>query len=167
MKYISSIIIGLSVLLLTPTAYASSCARSDRSFVQLAKQSPLTIRGKVVKYQWSKDDREQKGIPTAMIVEVKEVFKGVTKQAKLTVRGDNGMQTRPYVTQFPIGTEWVLALSKDYWTQKGELAISICGEYWLQVKGNNVVGKVTDGRIKAKPQVISFPNLRKLLKAAS
>ena len=166
MKYISSLIIGFSVLLLTPIAYASSCSKSDRSFVQLAKQSPLAFRGKIIKYQWAKDDREQKETPRAMIVEVKEVFKGVTKLAKVTVWGDNGMQTRPYVTQFPIGTEWVLALSKDHWTQKGELAISVCGEYWLQVKGNNVVGKVTDGRIKAKPQVISLPNLRKLLKAA-
>lgn len=166
MKYISSIFIGLSILLLTPTAYASSCIGIERSFVQLAKQSPLTIRGKVIKYQWSIGDREQKGIPRAMIVEVKEVLGGVTKLAKVTVWGDNGMQTRPYVTQFPIGTEWVLALSKDSWTQKGELAISICGEYWLQVKGNNVVGKVTDGRTKAKPQVVSLPNLRKLLQAA-
>ncbi len=166
MKYISSIIIGLSVFLLTPTAYASSCLKSDRSFVQSAKQSQLAVRGKVIKYQWSKDDREQKGRLRAMIVEVKEVLKGVTKLAKVTVWGDNGMQTRPYVTQFPIGTEWVLALSKDRWTQKGELAISVCGEYWLQVKGNNVVGKVTDGKIKAKLQVISLPNLRKLLKAA-
>ncbi|PSB35127.1 hypothetical protein [Chlorogloea sp. CCALA 695] len=166
MKHIPSIIIGLSTLFLTPTAYASSCSKSDLSFVQLAKRSQLAIRGKVIKYHWSKNDQEQKGRPRAMIVEVKEVYKGVTKLAKVTVWGDNGMQTRPYVTQFPIGTEWVLALSKDYWTQKGELAISGCGEYWLQVKGNNVVGKVTDGRIKAKPQVVSLPNLRKLLKAA-
>jgi hypothetical protein len=166
MKYLPSIIVGFSILLFTPTAYASRCARSDRSFVQSAKQSQLVIRGKVIQYHWSKDDPERKGRPRAMIVEVKEVYKGVTKLAKVTVWGDNGMQTRPYVTQFPIGTEWILALSKDYWTQKGELAISVCGEYWLQVKGNNVVGKVTDGRIKAKPQVISLPNLRKLLKAA-
>ena len=166
MKYIPSIIIGFSILFLTPTAYACSCAKSDKSFVQLAKQSPLVIRGKVIKYHRSKDDREQRGKPQAMIVEVKEVYKGATKLAKVTVWGDNGMQCRPYVTQFPIGTEWVLALSKDYWTQKGELAISGCGEYWLQVKGNNVVGKVTNGRIKAKPQVVSLPNLRKLIKAA-
>lgn len=165
MKYIPSIIIG-SILFLTPTAYACSCANSGKSFVQLTKNSQSVVRGKVIQYHWSKNDREQRGKPQAMIVEVKEVYKGATKLAKVTVWGDNGIQCRPYVTQFPIGTEWVLALSKDYWTQKGELAISVCGEYWLQVKGNNVVGKVTDGRIKAKPQVISLPNLRKLLKAA-
>jgi hypothetical protein len=71
------------------------------------------------------------------------------------------------VTQFPIGTEWVLALSKDSWTKKGELAISGCGEYWLQVKGSNVMGKVKDGSSKAKMNVMSLPDFRKLLKSST
>ncbi|MEH2051386.1 hypothetical protein [Nostoc sp.] len=77
------------------------------------------------------------------------------------------MQCRPYVTQFPIGTDWVLALSKDLRTEKRELAISGCGEYWLRVDGSNVVGKVTDGSSKAKPEIISLPDFRKLLKPAT
>jgi hypothetical protein len=60
-----------------------------------------------------------------------------------------------------------LALSKDSETQKRELAVSGCGEYWLRVKGSNVIGKVTDGNSKAKPKVISFPEFRKFLKAAT
>lgn len=167
MKYISSIIISASILLLPPSVYACSCANNDSSFVRLAKRSELVIRGKVIAYQWHKDDKERKIRPLAMTVEVKEVYKGATKLGKVTVWGDNGIQCRPYVTQFPIGTDWVLALSKDSWTKKGELAISVCGEYWLQVKGSNVVGKVTDGSSKAKPKVINLPNLRKLLKAAT
>lgn len=167
MKYISSIIIGFSILFLTPNAYACSCASSELSFVQLAKRSQLAVRGKVIEYHWSKDDKERKRTPVAMTVEVKEVYKGATKLGKVIVWGDNGIQCRPYVTQFPIGTEWVLALSKDVWTKKSEVAISSCGEYWLQVKGSNVVGKVTDGSSQAKPKVISLPNLPKLIKAAT
>lgn len=166
MKHIPSIIIGFSILFLTPNAYACSCASSDRSFVQLAKRSQLAVRGKVIEYHWSQDDKERKRMPVAMTVEVKEVYKGATKLGKVIVWGDNGIQCRPYVTQFPLGTEWVLALSKDFWTKRGEVAISSCGEYWLQVKDSNVV-EVTDGSSHAKPKVISLPNLRKLIKAAT
>jgi hypothetical protein len=167
MKYISSIFIGFSILFLTPTVYACSCARSDSSFVQLSKRSELVIRGKVIGYQWHKNDKERKSRPRAMTVEIKEVYKGTTKLGKVTVWGDDGMQCRPYVTQFSIGTDWILALSKDSWTKKGELAISGCGEYWLQVKDSHVMGKVTDGSSKAKPKVISLPDFRKLLKAST
>jgi hypothetical protein len=166
MKYIPSIMIGLSIVLFTPTAYACSCLSRDRSFVQLSNRSDLVIRGKVMEYRWHKNDPARQGRPLAMTVEVKEVYKGGTKLGKVTVWGDNGMQCRPYVTQFPIGTEWILALSKDSWTEKGALAISVCGEHWLQVKGNNVVGKVTNGSANAKLNVMSFPDFRKLLKTA-
>ncbi len=167
MKYLPSIIIGFSTLLLTLPAYACSCAPSKSSFVQLTQRSELVMRGKVVEYYWNKGDTEHKTTPLAMMVEVKEVYKGATKLSKITVWGDNGAQCRPYVTQFPIGTEWVLALSKDNETKEGELAISVCGKYWLQVKGSHVVGKIRDGSSSAKPEVISLPNFRKLLRAAA
>ncbi|MCY7324453.1 MAG: hypothetical protein LH660_22305 [Phormidesmis sp. CAN_BIN36] len=165
MKHIPAIMIGFSILLPTPSAYACSCVDDGSSFVQKAKQSELVVRGKVIEYQWHKDDKERKEVPLAMTVEVKEVYKGATKLRKVVVWGDNGMMCRPYITQFPIETEWVLALSKDAWTGKGKLAISGCGEHWLQVKGSNATGKVTDGSSKAKPQVVSFSHLRNLLKA--
>ena len=167
MKYIPSIIISFSTLLLTLPAYACSCAFSERSFIQLTQRSELVIRGKVLDYNWNKGDTEHKIRPNAMIVEVKEVYKGAIKPVQLIVWGDNGMQCRPYVTQFPVGTEWILSLSKDSWAKTRELAISGCGEYWLQVKDGDVVGKVRDGRFKAKPEVMSLPNFRKLLRAAS
>lgn len=167
MKYTSTIIISFSLLLLTPSAYGCSCVSSKSSFVQLTKRSELVIRGRVIEYLWHKDDREKKRTPPAMTVEVKEVYKGAAKLGKIVVWGDNGMQCRPYVTKFPVKTEWVFALSKDPSTAKGKLAISVCGEYWLQVKGNNVVGKITDGSPKAKPKVVSLPDFHKLLKAST
>jgi hypothetical protein len=78
-----------------------------------------------------------------MLFEVTEIFKGTVKSRKLFVQGDNGMQCRGYITQFPVGTEWILALAPDRDTKKGELAISSCGECGLAVKGNQVVGRVT------------------------
>jgi len=166
MKYLSSIIIvGISIFLLTPSAHACSCS-GRRSFVESAEESELVVRGKVISYQWQKDVDQQKARPLAMTVEVEEVYKGKTKLGKITVWGDNGNQCRPYVTRFPIGTDWVLALSNDSEDSQEELAISVCGEHWLQVQGRNVIGKVTDGSSQAKPQVISLLELRKLLKVA-
>jgi hypothetical protein len=164
MKYLPAIILGFSVLWVAPSAYACSCANNNRSFIQNAKRSELVMRGKVLEYRWRNNDQPEARRPTAMIVEVKEVYRGVATSKNMTVWGDNGIICRPYVNQFPVGTEWVLALSKDAWTEKGELAISVCGEYWLKVNGSNVAGKVTDGSSKAKAQVMSLPNFRKLLK---
>jgi hypothetical protein len=166
MKYIPAIIISFSILLSPLPTYACSCVDNGSSFVQKAKRAKLVIRGKVTKYHWHKDDREHNGTPLAMTVGVKEVYRGATKLSNIVVWGDNGILCRPYVTQFPIGTEWVLALSEDSWTSKGELAVSVCGEYWLSVKGNNVMGRVTNGSLKAKSQVMSLSNLSKLLKTS-
>ncbi len=185
MKPIFAILIGLSVLLLAPSARGCSCVSNGKSLVQLAKKSQLVIRGKVLEYNWYKsnlqgqrykDEQERKGTPLSMTVEVEEVYKGKIKSRKVVVWGDNGMICRPYVTQFPIGTEWVFALSPDSWTKKGELAISVCGEYLLQVQNNRVLmgqervrdsimDPVIGGTAKAKPEVVSLPELRKRLKA--
>jgi hypothetical protein len=166
MNYIRSIIIGFSACLLTLPADACSCVFSKSSFVRLAKRSEIVFRGKVIEYYWDKRDTKHKRAPLAMAVEVKEVYRGATKSGKLTVWGDNGMQCRPYVTQFPIETEWVFALSKDRFSENRELAVSGCGAYWLQVKGSNVVGKVRNDRFNAKPEAIGLPDFRKLLRAA-
>jgi hypothetical protein len=185
MKYISAILIGLSVLLLAPSAHACSCGSDGSSLVQLAKKSQLVIRGKVLNYNWYqydlqgqryKDEQKREGRPLSMTVEVQEIYKGKPKSRQVVVWGDNGMMCRPYVTQFPIGTEWVFALSPDSRSQKGEIAISVCGEYALQVQDNRVLmgrrrenqgimDPVIGGNAKPKPQVVSLPELRKQLKA--
>jgi hypothetical protein len=137
----------------------------------MAKRSELVARAKVIEYRWHPNDTARKYRPLAMILEIKEIYKGVVRSAKITVWGDNGMQCRPYVMQFPIGTEWVFALSKDSErATKGEWVISVCGEYWLAVKGGNVTGKITDGNSNSKdseaqPKAMSLLNLRKILKA--
>jgi hypothetical protein len=39
------------------------------------------------------------------------VLKGAEKRQTIAVRGDTGALCRPYVSLFPPGTRWVLALS--------------------------------------------------------
>ncbi len=174
----------MSILLLAPSARSCSCISDGSSLVQLAKKSTLVMRGKVLEYNWYSYNplgeqyqvEPTQQIPLSMTVEVQENYKGKARSRKLVVWGDNGTICRPYVTQFPIGSEWVFALSPDSWTKKGELAVSVCGEYSLQVRDNRVLmgrkrvnqgimDPVIGGIGKAKPQIVSLPELRKRLKA--
>lgn len=155
-----------AILFFGQPAHACSCAFSNESFVQLAQESQLVIRGKVLAYNWPAFDLAKQGRPISMTVEVKEVFKGSVRLSQITVWGDNGIQCRPYVTQFPIGTEWIWALSSGP-SERSELSISICGEYSLSVQGNQVKGRIINGNETAKPQILSIPELRQRLKPRS
>ncbi len=153
-------LVSAPIVLFAPAAIACSCAGSD-PFVKTAARSDLVVRGKILEYQ-PDQTVETPSRPLAMVVEVNEVLKGKSQSKRLTVLGDNGMICRRYVSEFPIGTEWVLAVSPDMWSKKSELAISSCGEYALPVTGSTVKGRVT---LKAKAaESVTLTNLRKLLK---
>ncbi len=160
-KFISGLVFGFAVLLLAPTAQACSCA--NLTFMPTAKRSDSVIRAKVLEYRWDQPDRKQ--MPVAMIVEVKEVYKGTIKSRQVKVLGDNGITCRPFVVKFPIGTEWVFAVSEiSYGVGKKELALSNCAES-LAVKGDRATGNVNGVGANPKPQVVRLSDLRKLLKA--
>jgi hypothetical protein len=159
--------IGVNSLYVQPVC-ACSCT-GNRSFVTAAKSSSLVVRGKVLTY-WSQG-KPAKATPDqlpprTMLFEVTEIFKGTVKSRKLFVQGSDGLQCRHYVTQFPVGTEWILALAPDGGTKKGELAISGCGEFGLAVKGDQVVGRVTVDDSQVKPVTMSLSNFHKLLKSS-
>jgi hypothetical protein len=141
-----------------PAAMACSCV-GTAPFVKTASVSALVVRGKVLEYQWHPADTQHQR-PMSMVVEVQDVLKGASPSKRISIWGDNGMICRRYVSEFPIGTEWVMAVSPDQWSQKGELAISSCGEYALPVQGNQVQGKIA-GKV---PERVTLPKLRALLK---
>jgi hypothetical protein len=149
-----------AALYFAPAAMACNCAVND-TFGTVAPRSQLIVRGKVLNYQWDQADK-QHDRPMAMQVEVQEVLNGVNASKQVTIAGDNGMICRRYVSEFPVGTEWVWAVSPDTWSKNGELAISSCGEYALAVKDDKVQGRISP---KAKvAESMTLTNLRKLLK---
>jgi hypothetical protein len=97
----------------------------------------------------------------SMDVQVIEVIKGTEDRKTIRIWGDNGALCRPYVTYFPIGTTWVLAISalptktvgeqlklgaeEGFISSPGnkEYAISVCGEFWLKVRHEEAVGRIT------------------------
>ncbi len=155
-----------AILGLAPAAHACSCARIDTPFVQTVPDAAVVIRGKVLAYQGDQSDVALKrpGSIHWMTVEVQEVLKGQVRSQNLTVWGDNGMICRRYVSEFPLNSEWVFALSPDTWSEKGELAISSCGQYALPVQGNTVKGRITQSANQAESA--GLPTLRQLVKTA-
>jgi hypothetical protein len=92
----------------------------------------------------------------SMDVRVIEVLKGTEEGRTIRIWGDTGALCRPYVSHFPVGTTWLFAVQKttgeqdsSLWgrlfppTHKSDYAISICGDFWLEVRDGRAVGRVT------------------------
>ena len=75
-----------------------------------------------------------------MDVTVVEVLRGAERRSVVTVLGGDGATCRPPVTGFPPGTRWVLALTR---AGAREYALSYCGEFWLEVRADRAVGRIT------------------------
>jgi hypothetical protein len=120
-------VIGLSA----QRAEACSCMPlSFEFFDTVAKHkqsdfSPLTIvTGKVLSYYGT----TPAGAPAGMEFEVSYLLEGNLTRKVIKVEGDNGMLCRPYITNFPLGTTWALAVNSL--DGGGEnFYISVCGKY--------------------------------------
>ena len=142
-----------AALLVTPAlpngAAACSCLWGG-PFSKVALHKEVIVLGEVVSYY-----------KNSMDVQVIEVIKGKEKRGTIRIWGDNGALCRPYVSLFPIGTTWLLALSAlptktvgeqlKLGSEEGfisspdnkEYDISVCGEFWLKVRREEAVGRIT------------------------
>jgi hypothetical protein len=118
----------LAVLLLPGVAHACTCNWAG-PFTKVALGTDLVVLAEVRSH-----DRQR------MDVAVVDVLKGVERRRAVRVLGGDDASCRPPVTGFPPGTRWVLALKRmggcDY-------ALSVCGEFWLEVRGDRAVGRIT------------------------
>jgi len=62
----------------------------------------------------------------------------------IRVWGDDGALCRPYVSAFPRGTRWIFALKRLREPAAQDYAISICGDFWLEVRGDVAVGRIIE-----------------------
>lgn len=136
--------------LYTITSHACSCGVIDNSFKKAFynEQTDLVIYGKVLsypdmrkvypdvvkKYPWLYQPPKDGRPPEYMEVEVISVLKGTTTKTILYIRGDDGSQCMRYVTNFPVGTEWIFAFQY--------MSIPSCGQYALKVEGSMVSGLI-------------------------
>lgn len=123
-------LLALLVTLLAPgVALACSCMWSG-PFTKVALGTDLVVLAEVRSYHRH-----------SMDVAVVEVLKGGEDRREIRVWGDSGALCRPYVTAFPRGTRWIFALKREPGTR--DYIISVCGEYWLEVRGDQAVGRIT------------------------
>jgi hypothetical protein len=131
-------LLALLVTLLAPgMALACSCMWSG-PFTKVALGTELVVLGEVRSYYRH-----------SMDVAIIEVLKGGEDRREIRVWGDNGALCRPYVAAFPRGTRWIFALKREPGTR--DYIISVCGEYWLEVRGDQAVGRIAvadHGRVK-------------------
>lgn len=137
----------LANLSLPSLASACSCTWGG-PFSRVALGKELIVLGEVLDHY-----------KNSMEVKVIEVIKGTEERRTFRIWGDNGALCRPYVSSFPIGTRWLLAIfalpektgeqpaayREGFSSRPGkrEYAISVCGDFWLEVRGERAVGRVT------------------------
>ena len=143
------------VTLLVGTAVpASACScRWEGPFLQMAPRAPLIIRAKILAHPPAPEKT-----PQPMDVQVAEVLHGDIVPGVIRVWLDNGALCRPSVSQFPVDTEWVIALNGPGSKVQPEerYAISVCGQYWVQVKGDQVIGNLDDAGNQNAQQAIGW-----------
>jgi hypothetical protein len=148
-------VVALLVAFVPSPGEACSCLWAG-PFLSVAPRVESIVRARVVGYSGN-----------AMDVEVLEVLKGAERPGRMRIRGDNGIQCRPYVTQFPRGTEWIFAIDRNTEEQeRGGFAISACGEYWARVEGDTVIGQLSRTRRSAAdvPERMSLSEVRARLR---
>jgi hypothetical protein len=101
-------------------------------FTKVALATDLVVLADVRSY-------ERHGMDVAVI----EVLKGEEVRRTIRVWGDDGALCRPYVATFPRGTRWILALERERETGSSDYAISGCGAFWLSVRSDQAVGRVS------------------------
>jgi hypothetical protein len=121
----------LAIALVPGVALACTCAWVG-PFTKMALGTDLVVLGEVRAY-----DRH------GMDVTVFEVLRGRDPRRTIRVWGDTGALCRPYVTSFPIGTRWIFAVRRSRTPSESGYAISFCGEHWLEVRGDQAVGRIT------------------------
>ncbi len=131
MSILWTVVIGFLVALLGAPGVALACSCMWAGpFTKVALGTDLVVLADVQSYY-------RHGMDLAVV----EVLKGAEDRPWIRVWGDTGALCRPYVTGFPRGTRWIFALKREPGTR--DYVISVCGEYWLEARGDQAVGRIT------------------------
>ena len=127
------ILVLIVVMGLPSAAQACSCAWQG-PFLAVSQQAPLVVRGKIIRHNHDKTP--------SMDLLVLEVLKGAMLDSGLRIQTGDGMHCRPVADNFPVGSEWILALNGPGSKPGNSIAISHCGDYWLKVENGQVSGNI-------------------------
>lgn len=135
------LLIGLCVALFPFSVGACSCAWSG-PFLKISKDAPLIIHGRIL--------RHYHGTSPTMDVLVLEVLQGGIFDSGMNIQMGDGMHCRPPLGEFPLGSEWILAINGPGSKPGKGWALSHCGEYWLRVENGHVTGSIDGAHSQVK-----------------
>jgi hypothetical protein len=130
--------VGIAILTIPTQTFACSCAWKG-PFLTASQDAPLVVIGKIL--------RHHPGQSPTMDVLILETLKGGILDSGIVVQMGDGMHCRPTMDLFPPESKWILALNGHGGKPGAGLAVSHCGEYWLQLDKDDVVGSI-DGDSK-------------------
>ena len=135
LRYARFFLATLLLSLTLPLVQVNACTCYWRGpFLSVFRDAPLVVRGKVL--------RHNAGQHPSMDVQVLEILVGGVLDSGLRIQMGDGLHCRPEAKNFPVGSEWILAINGPGSKPGNDLAISFCGEYWLRVDGAEVVGSI-------------------------
>jgi len=159
-----SVVVLLAVLAVPHLAMACTCLWGG-PFAKVALGQELVLYGEVLDYYRH-----------GMEVKVIEILKGKEERSTIRIWGDNGALCRPYVNSFPIGTRWIFAISAlpeammddqspSFWgrffpkSSKRDYVISVCGDFWVAVRGERAVGRITTPQWSQPPEWVPLSEI--------
>jgi hypothetical protein len=130
-------------------------------FFTVAKGTHLVVLAKIKNYGSFSGN-----MPMSMEVEVIELIKGDDTRKIIKVWGDTGILCRPYLSRFQSDSIWVLSLfksrsegySRHPEEKEGDYNISGCGEYYMKVKNDTVIGLIENVNYNDPPQYMNLTN---------
>ncbi|WP_197484477.1 hypothetical protein [Tepidimonas fonticaldi] len=109
---------------LAPLPAAACSCSNEGDFLQQAARSPLIVRARVVRHEPAR---------AQMVVQVLELWHGGLLDSGLVVGMGDGANCRPPLADFPVGSEWVLALDGPGAKSGQGHALSHCGEHAVRI----------------------------------
>ncbi len=142
---------ALALLLLSSALPARACdCLWQGPFTEVQQRASVVLRGEVV---------ASKG--NSLDLQVAEVLAGKEFAETVRVWGDTGELCRAKVEDFPLGSQWLMALQRIdsvpeggfnpntpniSFGRPGDYSLSRCGVYWLQVTGEVVTDNIADAK---------------------
>lgn len=162
----NSLKLVITIFLLTIGRTISACdCNMQGKFLQVAPNTKLVALVKVTKYLSFKEIYDVQ-TPMSMEVEIIDIYKGEESRKTVIVWGDVGYLCRPYLSRFEEGQYYVIAFEEGLDGSKGEghknekttdYAISICGQYWLDV---DYINKIATGSVSDTQNQITLDALK-------
>ena len=124
-------------------------------FLENIERADLIVRGKILALH---ERTSLSSPPSSLEIEVLEVYKGVFENLKMLIPSDPLFGAN--LIDFPIGTEWILAL--EQWSN-GEYTIPGCWNSYLKVETSVVVGNLNNVVVRETQQSVTLDEFQGLL----